>query len=147
MAGTRSSPAPGDAAPDIALGELGRLADYRTKRRVVLVLGPMDATDLKTLRALDAAREHLDALRTLAIAVGPGTTGAQAKRVARMGVKLPVKSDWTTMRQYGALGPLGLVARRAVVVDGRGVVRLVMRGVAEVEKILVFLDALRGDVE
>ena len=49
-------------------------------------------------------------------------------------------------RPYGAKGLLPFFSRKAFVIDGRGVLRLVVDGQPDMEKLLAFLAALKGDL-
>lgn len=142
-------PVPGEAAPGLSLPQCGglgpwRLEDQRGKARILLAFvgrlagrrglaaaqawwGHQAACLAHGVEVVVVAEEGLPELR--ALGPWPGVVLSDPEGVAA--------------GPYGAWRPL--FARRSVLVDGQGRVRLVQAGAPQPEALLTFLAGLRGD--
>lgn len=96
-------------------------------------------------------QRHLDklkALRTQVLGVSHNEIEKQAKFAEKYGLTFPLLSDpkAEAARPYGTKGFLPFFSRKAFVIDGQGVVRMVIDGMPELNKLLTFLEALTGDL-
>jgi peroxiredoxin Q/BCP len=73
---------------------------------------------------------------------------SQARFAAKLGLHYPLLSDpaGEAARMYGAKTLLPFFARKTFVIDGKGVLRLVLDGQPDMDKLLTFLEALQGDL-
>jgi peroxiredoxin len=145
---------PGDAAPAFKLpahdGSAVELVGLRGRSRAVLAFYPEDDTPGCTLE-LVALQNHLarfDRLQARVLGASHNTTVSQARFAAKLGLAYPLLSDpeGVVAKAYGAKGLLPYFNRRTVVIDGRGVLRLIQDGQPKVEQLIAFLEGLRGDV-
>lgn len=153
----RSAPKvrPGDAAPAFQLpahdGSVVRLVELRARRRVLLSFYVEDDTPACTagLQALQEALPRFQALGTEVLAVSHNLRDSQARFAAKLGLRFRLLSDpaGDVATAYGARGRMALFHPKSFVIDGRGVLRLILPGRPDVQKLLLFLDGLRGDVD
>lgn len=140
----------GQAAPPFTLpaqdGRSVNLVDFRGKKRVIVAFFPED--DARTARVFEDHLKRLAALQVQVLGVSPGSTASVARLVAKSGVGFPVLSDpqGVVARQYGARGLLPMFSGKTFVVDGRGLFQMRVDGPPDVERIVTFLDGLRGDL-
>jgi peroxiredoxin Q/BCP len=82
------------------------------------------------------------------LGVSHNSVESHNRYAAKLGLGFPLLADpeGTVALAYGAKGWLPFFKRMTVVVDGRGVVRLTMSGMPDVEGLLTFLEGLRGDL-
>lgn len=73
---------------------------------------------------------------------------SHARYAKLLGLGFPLLADpgAVVARPYGAKGLLPFFKRRTLVIDGRGVVRLVYNGMPDVEALLTFVEGLAGDL-
>ena len=92
--------------------------------------------------------DRFEARHVQVLGVSHNGVATHARFHAKLGLAYPLLSDppGAVAKQYGAKGLLPLFKRRAVVIDGRGVVRLVVDGMPDVEALLTFVDGLAGDL-
>jgi peroxiredoxin Q/BCP len=147
-------PKPGDAAPPFSLpahdGTRVKLTDFRGRARVVLAFyGEDDAAgSRRTLGALEQNLARFKALRAQVLAVSHNDSDSQARFAAKLGLHFPLLSDpeGAVARPYGAKGRLSAFARRAFVIDGNGLMRLVVKGQPDADDLIKYLDGLHGDL-
>lgn len=82
------------------------------------------------------------------LGISHNPTESQARFAAKLGLHYPLLSDppGEVARMYGAKGLLPFFSRKTFVIDGKGVLRLVMDGQPDMAKLLAFLEALHGDL-
>lgn len=144
----------GHAAPPFALpaqdGSTYDLLAQRGKRRVVVAFYPEDDTlaCAHAMGEVQKALERFAARRTDVVAISHNTIRSHLRFANKYGLTFPLLSDLTAevAKPYGAKGLLPFFKRRAAVIDGRGVLRLVRDGMPDVEELLTFIDGLAGDL-
>jgi peroxiredoxin Q/BCP len=145
---------PGDAAPAFTLpahdGRAIALVDYRGKSRVVLTFYRDDETAgaREALHALDEALPRFKGLKAQVLAVSPNPSESQARFASKLGLGFPLLSDTAreVARHYGVMTVGPLFRRLTVVIEGRGLVRLVMRGNPTSDDLVAYLVGLHGDL-
>ena len=153
--GSNPKARPGDAAPAFSLpahdGTLVKLVDLRGRQRVVLAFYPEDDTPGCTfeLQGLQQGLARFEALGARVFACSHNAPESQARFAAKLGLKFQLLSDppGAVAKAYGAKGLLPYFNRRTVVIDGRGVLRLIQDGQPKVDTLVQFLEGLRGDLE
>jgi peroxiredoxin Q/BCP len=92
--------------------------------------------------------DRFEVRHTLVVAISHNTLRSHLRFATRCGLTFPLLADLAAdvARPYGAKGLLPFFKRRTVVIDGRGVLRLVSDGVPDVEALLTFIDGLAGDL-
>ena len=154
MFGSPPKLTPGDAAPTFALpahdGSQIALVEYRGKKRVVLAFYPEDDTAgcTRALNALQAHAPQFEAFQTQLLGASHNLSESQQRFAAKHGLSFPLLSDprGEVARQYGAKDLLPYFHRKTFLIDGRGVLRLILDGQPPVEELLTFLDGVRGDL-
>ncbi len=141
----------GQEAPDFTVktntGQEVRLADYRGKKNVVLVLYPGDQT-ADCSRMLCAFRDEFPRFTdtdTVVFGVNPATADSHQRFVDRLGLpfELIVDEGREVARRYDALMLMGYVVKRTVIaINKDGKVVFYERGYPSNEAILA---ALKGD--
>ena len=92
--------------------------------------------------------ERFKALDTQVLGISHNSGESQARFAAKYGYHFPLLADPNAevAKPYGAKGLLPFFSRKAFVIDGRGVVRLVVDGQPDMERLLTFLSGLQGDL-
>jgi peroxiredoxin Q/BCP len=120
----------GDQAPDFELvgtgGSSYRLSDYRGGW-TILAFYPGDFTPVCTRQfcSYRDAADHLDDLDAAVLGVSPQSVDSHTRFTAEHGLTVPLLADpdHTTARDYGVVGPGGLVRRSIFIIDPVGTVR------------------------
>lgn len=147
-------PKPGDAAPPFTLpahdGARVKLTDFRGRARVVLAFYAEDdaAACRRMLGALEQHLPRFRGLRAQVLAVSHNEPESQARFAAKLGLHFPLLSDpaGAVARPYGAKGRLATFRRRAFVIDGNGLLRLVVKGPPDADDLIKYLEGLHGDL-
>ena len=136
--------APSLDTPLVLIGHEGR-------KRVVLAFYPEDDTPGCTfeLSSLQQGLARFQELGVQVMAASHNATESQARFAKKLGLGFLLLSDPTgaVAKSYGAKGLLPYFNRKTVVIDGRGVLRLIQDGQPKVETLIQFLEGLRGDLE
>lgn len=138
----------GQAAPPFTLaahdGRLIKLVDFRGKRRVILVLHPDEAA----LRALEADTKRLAGLHAQVLGLGAQPVETLGRLASRLQLRFPLLGDPSgqVAREYGARWRLPIFSRKTFVIDGRGLLQMAMDGPPDLERVVTFLEGLRGDL-
>lgn len=100
------------------------------------------------MREFQAALDRFDARHAQVLGVSHNSVRSHVRFAGKLGLTFPLLADpkAEVARPYGAKGLLPFFKRRTVVIDGRGVLRLVRDGMPDVEELLTFLDGLTGDL-
>ena len=100
------------------------------------------------MAAFEANLARFQAVHAQVLGISHNRPDSQARFAAKLGLHFPLLSDpkGEAAKPYGAKGLLPLFARKTFVVDGRGNLRLAIHGMPDVEQLLSFLEALRGDL-
>ncbi|MBI5928716.1 MAG: peroxiredoxin [Chloroflexi bacterium] len=141
----------GQTAPDFTVktntGQEVRLADYRGKKNIVLVLYPGDQT-ADCSRMLCAFRDEFPRFNdtdTLVFGVNPANADSHQRFVDRLGLpfELIVDEGREVARRYDALMLMGYVVKRTVIaINKEGKVVFYERGYPSNDSILA---ALKGN--
>ncbi len=120
----------GDAAPEFMLEASGgrsyRLSELRGQW-VVLAFYPGDFTPVCTRQfcSYRDAADHLDDLDAIVLGISPQSVSSHERFAAEHELTVPLlaDTDHATAREYGVVGPGGLVRRSIFIVDHNGLVR------------------------
>jgi peroxiredoxin Q/BCP len=145
----------GDAAPPFSLpahtGETVHLVDFRGKKRVIVAFYPEDDTAGCTheMNAFEKELKRFAALKTQVLGISHNTTASQARFAAKLDLHFPLLSDpsGTVARQYGAKWLLPFFSRKTFVIDARGFLGMSLDGQPDLERIITYLEGVRGDIE
>lgn len=100
------------------------------------------------MRAFEQVRTRFEALNAQVLGISHNSIDSHRRYAAKLGLGFPLLADPSgeVATAYGAKGWLPFFKRVTIVVDGQGIVRLVMNGMPDVDALLTFLDGLRGDL-
>jgi peroxiredoxin Q/BCP len=87
-------------------------------------------------------------LNAQVLGISHNSTDSQARFAAKLGLHYPLLSDppGDVAKVFGAKSLLPFFSRKTYVIDGKGILRLVMDGQPDMEKLLAFLEGLHGDL-
>lgn len=147
-------PRPGDAAPPFTLpahdGTHVKLSDFRGRQRVVLAFYAEDesAGARQELSALEKNLSRFEALQAQVLGISHNRSESQARLAAKLGLSFKLLSDpeGAVSGPYGAKGRLPRLRRKAFVIDGAGLLRLVMWGQPDPDDLIKYLEGLYGDL-
>lgn len=82
------------------------------------------------------------------LGISHNTSESHARYRAKLGLNFPLLADprGEVALLYGAKGWLPFFKRKTVVLDGRGIIRLIDQGMPRVDGIVTLLEGLRGDL-
>ena len=146
----------GETAPDFQLdSQEGRvsLESFRGKKNVVLcfypknrIFGCPSKKSLRMTRSLSASYRDILDVDSVLFAISTDTAESQKKFVGRYGIPYPHLGDPEkgVCRRFAGLNMVGLARRATIVIDKKGVVRKVFRGMDVERHGTEILDFVKG---